>query len=76
MNLYIKQKNTHRNRKQTHDYLRGGEEGEINQGYGINGYKLLYIKQKNNNDLVCNTGNYIRYLVITYNGKYVKNIYN
>ena len=35
----------------------------------INIYTLLYIKQVNNKDLLYSTGNYIQYLVITYNGK-------
>ena len=39
MNLYTKQKYTHRHRKQTCGYQRGKGEG-----YGINRYKLLYIK--------------------------------
>ena len=29
----------------------------------------LCIKQTNNKDLLYNTGNYIKYLVLTYNGK-------
>ena len=32
-------------------------------------YTLLYIKQINNKVLLYSTGNYIQYLVITYNGK-------
>ena len=46
-----------------------GVEGEINSEFGISRYKLLYIKQINNKDLLYSTGNYIQYLVITYNGK-------
>ena len=30
---------------------------------------LLYLRYINNNDLLYSTGNYIQYLVITYNGK-------
>ena len=30
---------------------------------------ILYIKQINNKDLLCSTGNYIQYRIITYNGK-------
>ena len=41
----------------------------INKGVGIHRYKLLYIKQKTNKDLLYSTGNYIQYLAITYNGK-------
>ena len=38
---------------------------EVNHEYGINKYHLLY-KNKN---LLCITGNYIQYFVITYNKK-------
>ena len=45
------------------------EWGGINQEYGINRYKLLYIKQISNNDLLYSTGNYIQDPLINYNGK-------
>ena len=47
-----------------------GERGEggINQEFRINRYTLLYIKQINK-VLPYNTGKYIQYLIITYNGK-------
>ena len=70
MNLFTKQKQTHRHRKQTYGYQRGkGGEGGINQRFGINRYTLLHIKQINNKDLLYSIGDYIQYLVITYNGK-------
>ena len=75
MNLFIKQKYTHRHRKQTYDYQReqqaqeGVKVGEINQEFGININALLCIKQINYKDLLYSTGNYIQYLAITYNGK-------
>ena len=68
MKLYTKQKQTHRHRKQTYGYQRGRGEG-VTQEYGINRYKQLYLKQISNKDLLYSTGNYIQYLVITYNGK-------
>ena len=68
MNLYTKQKQTHRHRKQTYGYQRGEVEG-INQEFGINIYTLLYIKQITNKDLPYSTGNYTQYFVITYKGK-------
>ena len=46
-----------------------GGGGKKNQEFGINIYTLLFIKQKNNKDLLYRTGSYIQYLVITYNGK-------
>ena len=45
-----------------------GEKG-INQEFGINRYKVPYIKEINNEDLLYGTGNYIQYLVITFLGK-------
>ena len=63
MNLFTKQKWTHRHRKQR------GKGGGINKEYGINRYVLLYIKIDNNKDLLYSTGNYIQYLVLTYDGK-------
>ena len=80
MNLFTKQKQTHRHkkqtyRKQTYGYQRGkGEERGINQEFGINRYTLQYIKQKNNKDLLYSTVDhcialYIQYTVITYNRK-------
>ena len=50
------------------ELVMGGEK-EINQEFGINIYTLLYIKQKNNKDLLYNAGNYIQFLVLTNNGK-------
>ena len=44
MNLYTKQKQTHRHRKQTYVYQRGDGRGGTNWEYGIKRYKLLYIK--------------------------------
>ena len=41
----------------------------MNWEFGIHRYPLPYIKQINNKDLLYSTGNYIQYLVITYNGK-------
>ena len=68
MNLFTKEKQTHRHRKQTYNYQRG-KGGGINWQYGINRCTLPYIKQINKKDLWYSTGNYIQYLVITYNGK-------
>ena len=70
VNLYMKQKQTHRCRKQTQAYQKGKRRGtEINQEYEIYRYKLLYIMSISNKDLLYNTGNNIQYLVVTYNGK-------
>ena len=44
------------------------EEG-INWEFVISKYTLLYIKYVINKDLLYSTGNYIQYLVVTYNGK-------
>ena len=44
MNLYIKQKETHRHREQTYGYQRGKGRGGINYEYEINRYTLLIHK--------------------------------
>ena len=75
MNLFTNQKQTPRHRKQTYGYQRGKGGERINQEFRINRYKLLYIKQINNKDLLYNTGNYIQYFVITYNEKESKKGY-
>ena len=68
MTSYMKQKQTHRYRKQT--WLLKGKKGlkEINQEFGINIYTLLYIKYITEN-LLYNTENYTQYFVLTYKGK-------
>ena len=63
MNLFRKQKQTHRHRKQTYGCQRG-KGGEINQEFGINIHTLLQETDKQQG-----TGNYIQYLVITSTGK-------
>lgn len=64
MNLYTKQNQTDRHRTQIYGYQRRkGGWGGVNEQYGINRYKLLYIKQISNKDLLQNTRNYIQYLI-------------
>ena len=65
MNVYTKQKQTHRHKKQTCGYGWGGQITDY--GYGIDRYRLLHIKYISNKDLLHSTGNYIQYLVITHN---------
>ena len=70
MNLFTKQKQTHRLRKQIYDYQRrkfGG--GGINQEVEINIYTLLYVKQIINKDLRYSTRNSTQYSVMAYMGK-------
>ena len=69
MNLSIKQKQNHRNRKQT-----GGSQGEgVGRGmeweFGVSRYKLLYTEWVNNKVLLYSTENCIQYPVINHNGK-------
>ena len=49
--------------------------GEINKEFGNKIYALLYIKQIPNKDLMYSTGNYIQYLLTTYNGTEYKKEY-
>ena len=69
MNLFTKQKQTHKLRKQTYGYQRGKVGRRDKLGVGINIYTLLYIKQVINKDLLYSTGNSIQYPVIKHNGK-------
>ena len=67
MNLFTKQNQTQRLRKQTYGYQRGKVGGGgINQEFGINIHTLLYRKQIINKDLLYSTGNSTQYSVITY----------
>ena len=55
--------------QKTNLWLPKGKDGEGQiRDMAFNRYKLLYIKQISNKDLLYNTGNYIQYVVITYNG--------
>ena len=50
MNLFTKQKQSQRCRKQTYGYQRGKGGGGINWETGIDIYTLLYIKQITTNE--------------------------
>ena len=69
MNLFTKQKQSHRYRKQTYGYQRGKVGGGINWEIRIDTYTLLFIKQKSNENLLYSTGNSTQYSVMTYMGK-------
>ena len=45
-----------------------GAWGETNQKFGVNRYKILYVKQIINKDLLYSTRDCVQYLIITYNG--------
>ena len=67
INLFTKQKQTHRHRKKTYCYQRGWVR-ETNQEFGINIYNLLYLKWVNKGFLY-STGNYPQCFIINFNGK-------
>ena len=56
LNLFTKQKHTHRCRKQTYGYQREKGWRRINWEFGISKYRLLYIKQVNNKVLLYRIG--------------------
>ena len=58
MNVYVKQKQTHIEDKFV---VTKGKREVANQGYGINKYKLLCIKQISNKDILYSTRNYSLY---------------
>ena len=64
MNIFTKQKQTHRHRKQTYGCQ---SWGRINQELGIRRYKLLYVKQIIRS--YYSAGDYIQYTVINCNEK-------
>ena len=66
MNIYAKQKQTHRYKTQTWGYQRKGRRGTY-YGYRIIRYKPLCTKWISNNSILCSTGNYNHYLTIIYN---------
>ena len=66
MNLFAKQKQTYRLKKQT--YVTKGERWK-EKYIRINIYTLLYIKQITNKDLLYSTKNSIQYSVITHTRK-------
>ena len=68
MNLFTRQKQTHRCRKQTYAYQRGSGGG-INWEIEVDIYTLLYMKQMTNKDLLYSTGNSTQYSVKAYMGK-------
>ena len=78
MNLFTRQKQSHRHRKQAYDYQRGsrGMWGEVNQEFEINMHTLLYINQVDNKDQLHSAGNYTQYLAMIYNGKESERIYS
>ena len=68
MNLFTKQKQTHRQR--TDLWLpRGRCGGGMNWKFGIIKYKLLYVEWINNKALLYSTGNSIQYPVRNHHGK-------
>ena len=69
MNLFTKQKQSHRCRKQTYGYQGGKQRRGINWETEIDKYTLLCIKWITNKDLLYSTGNSSQYSVMTYMGK-------
>ena len=63
MNLFTKQKQTHRHRRQICGYQRG--TGGINWDIGTDIHTLLYIEQITSKNLPYGTGNSTQYPVMT-----------
>ena len=73
MNLFTKQKQSHRYRKQIYTYERISAEGiGINWEIEIDIYTILYIKQITNKNLLYGTGNSTQYSVMAYMGEEYK----
>ena len=65
MNLFTKQKQTHRLREPTYGYGGGGWGEGIVREIGIDMYTLLHLKWITNKDLLYSTGNSAQYYVTT-----------
>ena len=65
INLFTKQKQTHRLREQTYSYQGEGLGEGIVREFGINMYTVLYLKCITNKDLLYSTGNSAQYYVTT-----------
>ena len=74
MNLFTKQKQIQRHRKQIYGCQREREWGRDKSGIWDQQIHTIYIKEINNKDLLYSTGNYIQYLIM-YNGNDSKRIY-
>ena len=68
MNLFTKQRQTHRHRKRVVSMGKGHGEGNDGE-FWISRCKLLYIEWIKNKVLLYSTGNYIHYPVVNHNGK-------
>ena len=68
MNLFTKQKQSQRHRKQTYSYWGEKREG-INQEVGTDMFTLLNIKWITDKDLLYSTENATQYSVMMYMGK-------
>ena len=60
MNLFTKQKQTHRLRERTYGYQDGRGRGTVRE-FGTDIYTLLYLKWITNKDLLYSTGNSAQY---------------
>ena len=69
MNLFTKQKQTHRQREQTCGYQGEGRGGSgMDWGFGVSRYKLLHLEWIRNEVLLYSAGNYILSLEIEHDG--------
>ena len=72
MNLFIKQKEIHRYREKK-NIAKKGKDGEKGYNRNLGVTYTHYIKQINNKDLLYSTGTILNILLMTYNGKNLKN---
>ena len=69
MNIYTKQKQTHRHREKTYSCQGVGWGGGKDWEFGNSTGKLLHTGWINNKALLYGTRNYIQYPVLNHNGK-------
>ena len=76
MNLFSKQKQTHRNREETDGCHWGVVGGVMDWEIGLSRCKILHTERMDNKVLLYSTENYIQYPMISHNEKNIKkNIY-
>ena len=68
INIFMKQKQTHKYKEQIDRCQREGEGGK-DWEFGISRCKLVYMGWINNKVLFCSTGNSSQYPVISHSGK-------
>jgi len=69
INLFTKQKQTHRHGDQTCGYQEGGGKSGMDWEFAVSRCKLFHLEWISHKSLLCGTGNYIQSLGIEHDGR-------